>query len=754
MGAALAACGTVDMEPETARAFAEARAFRQALVESTALPATTVGDTGRLIALGYLERARLGMGSPFRLVDQLLVDPRLRDSLRMRTAWAVLAMVYDGQAYAVDATALDSLFVVPTANGPGVRVAQLRRLERTVREAETPRAGEFAIRMAFANAAAERVVRSTAPLTASRAAAQLRDRALAREDLLALLRAAREQNRSPVRLVPAWRLARRFRVEQPVLEPPTAEEEMAAVALVPELVRALREDGQAPLREVESLVEAPSRRAMPWSRRGDPEDGGAPGGGELPSLLSPLAARRLAALPQVRSLPPSAPVTVAIRASRERILEEKGTSVAVKRARTRFLDAAVNEESLVAEYGRLGSLAGRHAAEATLWAASALRPMAQETPWFPGSGGPTAAELRQRFGLASVSFDQEVPAEWRPYYRRQLATALDDMQRVLPDLSVAGLGVHFGQQPLTSALAVHDPSSRTILLPLGTGGGALAHELAHDLDWQAALRTSRRRGEYSTDRAVREQEGSLATLVQGLTTATLEAPSAANQFRPPHAVRPTEVFAASADWFIAAALAREGRLNGYLTAVQDELLTGYAAVPPPDLRGQTGEATLAVLDQMTTVPLPVRSWFQSNFGRQRQPSSYERARRVLDIGGGTNVAPALAAPVAWAAGASELLLSPSPSRSRARSLDPFVSWPGCMARGADDSELARAREDASTLAAESVARRLMARRRGDLADPIARVATGAPVDPALLEGELRRLTAVVLGGVESSESGC
>src|SRR5690606_6948876 len=146
------------------------------------------------------------------------------------------------------------------------------------------------------------------------------------------------------------------------------------------------------------------------------------------------------------------------------------------------------EESLVAEYDRLGNLAGRHAAEATLWAASALRPMAQETPWFPGSGGPSTAELRQRFGLASVSFDREVPAEWRPFYQRGLARALDDLQRVLPDFSTAGLGVHFGQQPLASALAVHDPATRTIFLPLSTGGGALAHELAHDLDWQAGLR--------------------------------------------------------------------------------------------------------------------------------------------------------------------------------------------------------------------------------------------------------------------------
>src|SRR5690242_8406552 len=39
------------------------------------------------VALGYLERLRLGLGSPFRLVDFALDDPRLDDSTRTRLAW-------------------------------------------------------------------------------------------------------------------------------------------------------------------------------------------------------------------------------------------------------------------------------------------------------------------------------------------------------------------------------------------------------------------------------------------------------------------------------------------------------------------------------------------------------------------------------------------------------------------------------------------------------------------------------------------
>jgi hypothetical protein len=52
--------------------------------------------------------------------------------------------------------------------------------------------------------------------------------------------------------------------------------------------------------------------------------------------------------------------------------------------------------------------------------------------------------------------------------------------------------------------------------------------------------------------------------------------------RPSTASRPTEVFARNVDWFVSAALAREGRMNGYLSAVQDPVLTGYASATTPE----------------------------------------------------------------------------------------------------------------------------------------------------------------------------
>src|SRR5690606_24951352 len=163
--------------------------------------------------------------------------------------------------------------------------------------------------------------------------------------------------------------------------------------------------------------------------------------------------------------------------------------------------------------------------------------------------------------------------EWRPDLNRMLASALVALQRVFPSFSAKGVGVHFGEHPLSApALAVHQPRTRTIYLPPHTGAGAIAHEFAHDLDWQVATKITGRRGEYMTDVAVREQRGPLAARMAQLTMATLAPPGADESSRTPP--RPTEVFARSVDWYVAASLARLGRTNGYLTAVQDELLTG------------------------------------------------------------------------------------------------------------------------------------------------------------------------------------
>src|SRR3712207_954982 len=54
------------------------------------------------IALGYLERARLGLGSPFRLAEYALRDPRLDSTTRRDVAWAIVGRTLAGAGYAID----------------------------------------------------------------------------------------------------------------------------------------------------------------------------------------------------------------------------------------------------------------------------------------------------------------------------------------------------------------------------------------------------------------------------------------------------------------------------------------------------------------------------------------------------------------------------------------------------------------------------------------------------------------------------
>jgi hypothetical protein len=59
-----------------------------------------------VIALGYAERLRLGLGSPFRLVETVLRDPRLTEADRREIAWGLLSLTLSGESYEVDAITL------------------------------------------------------------------------------------------------------------------------------------------------------------------------------------------------------------------------------------------------------------------------------------------------------------------------------------------------------------------------------------------------------------------------------------------------------------------------------------------------------------------------------------------------------------------------------------------------------------------------------------------------------------------------
>jgi hypothetical protein len=151
-------------------------------------------------------------------------------------------------------------------------------------------------------------------------------------------------------------------------------------------------------------------------------------------------------------------------------------------------------------------------------------------------------------------------------------------------------------------------------------GGTVAHELVHDLDWQAARDQLAVRGGYGTDRLARSGRGELAQAVRGLAGArsggrgALALGATAPGTAAVDADRPAERLARGADFFVAAALARDGRVNGVLSTVQDPVLTGYAGVVAPEPGDGSAEALMEVLSAVTRIPPATRSWYLARFG--------------------------------------------------------------------------------------------------------------------------------------------
>lgn len=549
------------------------------------------------VGLTYLERLRLGLGSPFRLVDQTLDDPRFEadPALRTRVVWALLGRLRRGDAYVVDSSALEGLGPWDAEGHGATGAQQLALIEHAVESASDPRSGELAVRLAYMISAGKATVASSAVGVATEAAALVRDRVLAQRDLADLLAdASRDpEGRDVLTLLEDRREAGTFRVERPAAEPLDAGLRTEAMNAVPGLVRAL-----------DTLDRTPDPRLT--LRATQP-------------LLGPRFAARARALGS--DLPPAAPIVVA---SRLRSDNEGFTT---------------NEETLVAAYDAapwVSDSAHRVSARAMLSDAVALRAFAQQRPWLPGDSTISAAELAAEFELSSVTFERDVPRAWRAYYLGELETALRDMQRVFPALSFAGLHVQFQNGPLPdSALAMHDPRTRTLELSVTSSAGTIAHELSHDLDWQTARHMYADGRGYSTDRAMADKSGALALSVRGLAEARVIRGFTAGPSAPPVNDRPAELFARSVDWFVASTLARQGRSNGFLTAVQDPMLPGYAAGAPAAVGSAGAQSLLGALEQMTFVPDSARDAFESQWSDPAVVDPTLMVRRVLD------------APVSW-----------------------------------------------------------------------------------------------------------
>jgi hypothetical protein len=563
-----------------------------------------------VLALGYAERLRLGLGSPFRLVETVLRDPRLSDATRHQLAWALLSRTLSGDAYEIDPVALDRAGLGHIASWPGLGAHHLRIIENAIAESRDPRGGELAVRLAYKLAAMEGSLPAAAPRFAVRAASMVRDRELAQRDVARLLRSAEVVQGDPLRAIARWRAERWFSVESPLLETVPADVERDALELAPKLAQALR-------------LLTPRLADVTAVRPSAPEVRG--------SLLTRRVAERLLVLTDSANLPPQAPISIAARTYRQELEQAPWVNDAERVHRMRLVDTR-NEERFVAAYAQVERRSPFDAAPSltAVWAAVALRPYAQESVWFPGFGGPTNRELEERFGFAYVRFGDEVPPEWRPYFRTMLESAVRDMQRVLPALDLRGLGIQFGAaRAAETTLAMHDPRARELVLPPGSSAGTIAHEIAHDLDWQVGLKRYRVRGDYGTDRSVRLREDRFASRVRNLAPdhAALDASEPLHA----HAQRPAENFARAVDWFVAASLASQGRTNGYLSSVQDDVLTGYGTVRPPDVTGRAGDALINILDEVAPLYPETRDWFLRSYGSSRAMSSYDLLRKIAEI---------------------------------------------------------------------------------------------------------------------------
>jgi hypothetical protein len=542
------------------------------------------------LAALYMERGRLGMGSPFRIAEFVLEDEALSPGRRRLVAGAILGRVAQGRVYSSPVDALDLLSA--SRNGLAHRLF----IESTLDSSADVRAAELALRMAYQVAASSGTTAPRAAAVALAAIAQGRDRTLAMRDVRALLGSAARRREDPLTLLGTWREARRFAVERPLSDPPAAGQERLAAAMLPNLVAAIKKlDGESArgLRD-ESL---PARLAIP---------------------AADFAARRAG--------PPQAPVVVTMGGFAQYVIAS-GAGV-FRQARRVFVTRSRTEETLVAEYNRLRAL-DAWAAEpglAVLTSAVAMRAYGQERPWFPGDFGPAAEDARVRLGLASLTFDQKVPAAWHSYYVRMLEQAVTDLTLIFPGMDLSGLAVRFGPSPLRDqALALHDPKTRTVYFPIETGAGAMAHELAHDLDWQAARRRYGSTASYRTDRSVRQYRDGLAAPIERM---------GANANRGNRRVassgnRPTEVFARGVDWLVAQALAQRGILNGYLSAVQDEWITGYASATPPRRDSPEPDGTMVALREIADVSPATLAWYDRSYGSARRASLSEMVRRVL-----------------------------------------------------------------------------------------------------------------------------
>jgi hypothetical protein len=465
-------------------------------------------DQAGAVEAAYEERVRIGLGSPFRVMEIAAHDERLPAKDREDLLERLFERIENGDTYEI---------------GPTLPLAHYRLIESAMKSRGEPRATELAINLAYNVAVRERTVTPELRYAAASTAALLRDRMYAQRDARHFAHTARTHDQAAHVLVPAMRATRQMSVEQPAMAAMTTAEEAEANRLAGMLIGGIRQAA----RTSPGITE---RRET--------------------TKLSADQAETIARL-------------------RTDELPQPALIVALRAAQLPF--HAETEEQFVAELAR-SNADTRLAAQR---AAIALRAVSQEHVWHEGVASPTAADIFAAYGVR-IAFDHAVPAAWHSYFRFRLSNALQDLQLAMPGVNLKGLTIEVGDiANEANHLAFHDPVRRMIRWSPRTSGGSLAHEIAHDLDWQIARRAHKRSG-YASDIAT-----DVAAMMLYLRGDTVDE-------------RPTETFARQLDWMVASALAAHGVTNSELTSVQSDWLPGHGAARPPAADAQAANAIVRI----------------------------------------------------------------------------------------------------------------------------------------------------------------
>ncbi len=515
---------------------------------------SSVVDTTRLnpIAAAYHDRLRLGLGSPFRLIEIVLRDDRLGKA-RSLVAHSLMQALHDGDAYQ-----LTPLMLVDAGVDSTSAIAQLDLIRETIERAANPRIGELAVNLAYQQVVRDSVVSELAAERVFAISALLRDRQLALADARRLARAARQLGVQEHELVLKWRRERRFTVEQPTVTPLAVNERTTAANLALLLTGGIRA----------AAAPAPSvlnRRLEAWS-----------------TALTIADAERLRVDSTQNSPVPQSALTIVLRAI------AKGAEHTPARLNAphwqQFFAHVADEEGLVAalQHTRIASADDHVAAGIALSAAVALRPFAQEQLAVIDSLAPQ--HLRERFGVRVRMGGTLTPAT-RAHALTDLFNALLDLRVAIPTIDVRGLTFDIRTIAANARYqAYHDPRNRVIRIDPAAAAGMLAHEIAHDVDWQLARRKYQVRAGYATDYAVRKRKA----LAYQLTSLRSDD-------------RPAEAFARRFEWYVVSALAAQGRSNGFLSSVQSDWITGYGSAVRPEPDPLTRAAFAALLAQGTAM---------------------------------------------------------------------------------------------------------------------------------------------------------